>query len=270
MCQPFPEMSSILRVWTEGTAGIDNVGNHNSAGFLHRRHHRAYTLGPLESLLPSPRSHLLAPTPRSSHSHLPISDVLLLHSGEEERERICWENRFALCSWLAAAQALLLLIFADSMSADPFLVHHITPRRICKLTCVPSTQKMRLHLSNYPDIWSPVDTRKFEIIHIPLFHFKMLKNTSWIQVESFRRSDNFPVPSVHPLPAGDMICKIQIQTFCWNQNCRSCAFPCPPEHHPVNVRGPLNLSRDMLLTRSTPTQLVARSFGWKCTVSVNP
>ena len=36
LCQPFPDMSSILRVWTEGTAAarcaIDNVGNHNSGG----------------------------------------------------------------------------------------------------------------------------------------------------------------------------------------------------------------------------------------------
>ena len=179
-------------------------------------------------------SHLLAPTPRSSHSHLPISDVLLLHSGEEERERICWENRFAL-GWLAAAQALLLLIFADSMSADPFLVHHITPRRICKLTCVPSTQKVRLHLSN----WQPRS----------MISCRCYQHFSFNIVESFRRSDNFPVPSVHPLPAGEMISKIQIQTFCWNQNCRSSAFLCPPEPHLANVRGPLNLSRDMLLTR---------------------
>ena len=36
LCQPFSDMSSILRVWTEGTAAarcaIDNVGNHNSGG----------------------------------------------------------------------------------------------------------------------------------------------------------------------------------------------------------------------------------------------
>ena len=184
MCQPFPKMSSILRVWTEETAAarcaIDNAGNHNSAGFLHKSVHSRST--GITLTLSHSHPHLLAP--KSSHSHLPISNVLWLHSGEDERERICWENTFTPY-WLAAAQALLLMLFADSMSADPFLVHHTTPRRICKLTCVPSTPKIRLHLSNWQS-WSPIsciftiNTSTEKLTYLSWWHFKMLSKTQII------------------------------------------------------------------------------------------
>ena len=83
MCQPLPEMSSILRVWRDGTAagscGIDNVGNHNSAGFLHKTPQSVHSLHWLHSYSfpsPSPSHSSPPPTPRSSHSAHPIRVVL--------------------------------------------------------------------------------------------------------------------------------------------------------------------------------------------------
>ena len=68
-------------------------------------------------------------------------------------------------------------------------------------------------------------------IDIPIFLVKLQnaeQSPNCNKVEPFRWTDNFPVPSVHPLPAGEMISPNQNINFLLKPKLQKLCLPLPP------------------------------------------